>query len=228
MQVLDQVGLCIDCWGNIKFISNPICDVTGTPLPFNALAEGTEAALSLEALHNPPEYIKARIAVKFDDNSRKLIHKLKYQDQHHIAPQMAKMMVRAATDLLEDVDNSIICPVPLHHWRYVTRRFNQADLLAKEISKLSGIDYAPKLIKRKLSTKTQVGLTRKERQSNVRNAFTITEKFKETAKNKAIILVDDVITTGATVDEIAKNLTKAGLGPVYIMAFAKVIRTKVI
>lgn len=237
---MDQAGLCLNCWADMQFITQPICDVTGTPLPFSELLSATDAEsaqdgitngnlLSLEAMHNPPIYDKARVAVKFNDVSRKLIHKLKYQDQQHIAPLMAKMMVNAAQDLLEfEPENSLICPVPLYHWRYVKRRFNQADMLARHIAKQTKISYMPQLIKRQKATKTQVGLSRKARQSNVKGAFVINSKWLEKAKGKRLYIVDDVVTTGATVDEIAKSLKKAGLEPIYILAFAKVIKEKVI
>ncbi len=224
-QIMDQVGLCMACWGDMQFINAPFCDVTGAPLPFGSGYD----LLSIEALENPPHYDKARIAVKFNPHSQRLIHRLKYQDQQHIAPLMAKMMVRAGTDLLvNEAENAVICPVPLHHWRYVSRRFNQADLLAKNIAKITNAAYMPQLIKRVRPTKTQVGLTRAERQGNVKDAFTIDPKLAAEAKGKAIYIVDDVITTGATVDEISKNLKALGLEPVYILAFAKVIQEKVI
>lgn len=225
-QIMDQSGLCMACWGDMQFITAPICDITGTGLPFTNTVDGVETLLSIEALDNPPQYDKARIAVKFNDASRRLIHKLKYQDQAHIAPLMAKMMCRAALDLLDE--EAIICPVPLYHWRYFKRRFNQADLLAGQVAKLVNAQYMPRLIKRIKPTKTQVGLTRDERQNNVKNAFKVNKKWAELARGRAVFVVDDVVTTGATVDEIALSLKKIGLGPIYILAFAKVIKAKVI
>lgn len=215
----------MSCWGDMQFINAPICDVTGAPLPFGAGYD----LLSIEALENPLHYDKARIAVKFNQHSQRLIHRLKYQDQQHIAPLMAKMMARAGGDLWADESQqAIICPVPLHHWRYVSRRFNQADLLAKNVARIAGAAYMPKLVKRVRRTKTQVGLTRVERRGNVKDAFMVGAELVKKARGKAIYIVDDVITTGATVDEIAKNLKAQGLGPIYILAFAKVIQDKVI
>lgn len=222
--ISDQVGLCMACWADMQFIQAPICDVTGTPLPHDS----GENILSLEALSDPPRYDKARVALKFNAHARRLIHKLKYHDQQHIAPLMAKMMLHAARDLLVNGDAVIVCPVPLHHWRYFRRRFNQADLLARQVARQSQAAYMPKLIKRIRSTKTQVGLTREERQKNVKGAFVLNAKWVEQARGKTIFIVDDVITTGATVDEIASCLKAEGLAPVYILAFAKIIHQKVI
>lgn len=229
-EINDQVGLCLSCWGEMQFINKPICDVTGTPLPYGVGPFGADDnMLSIEALDNPPHYDKARIAVKYNDPSRQLIHKLKYYDQQHIAPLMAKMMVYAAQDLLaEQAGEALICPVPLYHWRYFRRRFNQADLLARQVAKQSGAPYAPLLVKRIKQTKTQVGLTRSERQSNVKGAFKINSKWIERAHGKKIYIVDDVVTTGATVDEISACLKSVGIETVYILAFAKVIHDKVI
>lgn len=230
VQIADQVGLCMACWADVQFINAPICDVTGSPLPHDS----DENILSIEALSYPPHYDKARAALKFDRHSRRLIHKLKYQDQQHLAPLMAKMMLHAASDLLSlgggdsGYDDNVICCVPLYHWRYFRRRFNQADLLARQVAGRSQSTYMPKLIKRIKATKTQVGLTREERQKNVKGAFEINAKWLELARGKNIYIVDDVITTGATVDEIACCLKAVGLGPVYILAFAKVIHQKVI
>lgn len=227
-QLMDNMGLCFDCWAKAQLISAPICDITGTPLPYDDTSFG-EALYSLEAIHHPPTYDKARIAVKFNAISQRLIHQLKYQDQGHLAPLLAKMIHNAARDIIpENKDDAVICAVPLYHWRYVSRRFNQADLLAKNISKLSEIAYLPKLVTRKKATKTQVGLKRDERKKNVAHAFKVNEKWVKHAANKTIFIVDDVVTTGATVDEIAKCLKGAGLGPIYTLAFAKVIQLKVI
>ncbi|PCI84602.1 MAG: amidophosphoribosyltransferase [Hyphomicrobiales bacterium] len=224
-QIADQVGLCMTCWGDVQFINAPICDVTGTPLPHDS----DENILSIEALTDPPHYDKARAALRFNEHSRRLIHKLKYHDQQHLAPLMAKMMLRAAGDLLvAGCGDTVICSVPLYHWRYFRRRFNQADLLARQVASKGGSVYMPKLIKRIKATKTQVGLSREARQKNVKGAFEINAKWLKLARGKNIYIVDDVITTGATVNEIAGCLKAEGLGPVYILAFAKVIHQKVI
>lgn len=224
-QIADQVGLCMTCWADAQFINAPICDVTGVPLPHDS----DENILSIEALTDPPHYDKARAALKFDEHSRRLIHKLKYHDQQHLAPLMAKMMLAAARDLLVlGGGDNVICSVPLHHWRYFKRRFNQADLLARNVARRSQAAYMPKLIKRIKATQTQVGLSREARQKNVKGAFEISATWCERARGKNIYIVDDVITTGATVDEIAVCLKAVGLGPVYVLAFAKVVQDKVI
>lgn len=225
---MDQVGLCLACWGEMKFINAPLCDVTGTPMPFGA-AQDADALLSLEALENPPVYDKARIVAKFDQNSRRLIHKLKYQDQQHIGPLMAKMMAHAGRDLLNQPSkDNIICPVPLYHWRYMRRRFNQADLLARHVAKISRSTYVPLLVKRVKATKTQVGLSREQRQSNVKDAFKVNRKMAVQAQGKNIFIIDDVVTTGATVDEIAGCLKAQNLGPIFVLSFAKVFKAQVI
>ena len=210
-------SLCIACWQNLQFLEHPVCDVMGTPFAYD---QG-EGALSAVALADPPPWDKARAAIVFDQNSKHLIHTLKYKDHHEAALMMVRMMARVGRELLAEAD--FIVPVPLHSTRLWKRRFNQAALLAKPLAKLAVKKYTPDLLVRKIATRQQVGLDQKARQKNVKKAFQVPESKLIELKGRNILLVDDVRTTGATVAACAEALKKAGAAQVNVLSFALVL-----
>ena len=189
----------------------------GTPFAYD---QG-EGALSAAALADPPPWDKARAATVFDQNSKSLIHALKYKDHHEAALLMVRMMARAGRELLADAD--FILPVPLHPTRLWKRRFNQAALLAKPLALQSGKPYAADIILRKVATRQQVGLDHKARTKNVRKAFEVPLEKVMLIKDRNILLVDDVRTTGATLAACAEALKQAGAARVYVLSFALVL-----
>ena len=189
----------------------------GTPFAYD---QG-EGALSAVALADPPPWDKARAAIVFDQNSKHLIHALKYKDHHEAALMMVRMMARAGRELLAEAD--FIVPVPLHSTRLWKRRFNQASLLAKPLAKSATKKYAPDLLVRKIATRQQVGLDQKARQKNVKKAFQVPESKLIELKGRNILLVDDVRTTGATFAACAEALKKAGAARVNVLSFALVL-----
>jgi len=213
----EQPGrLCVDCWNQLSFIDHPLCDRMGTPFAFDP----GEGIISARALARPPQWNRARAAVEFNDMSRKLIHALKYHDRHEVSRLMSQTMNRAGVELFDQAD--LIIPVPLFHIRLWQRRFNQAAALADQIASTTGISYRPDLLKRRRSTRQQVGLKGAERRDNVKGAFAVDDHNKDTLYGKKIILVDDVITTGATVGACAEVLLKAGCQQVDVLAFTLV------
>ena len=150
-----------------------------------------------------------------------MVQSLKYQDRTDLAPWMAIWMARAGGELLSDA--AVIVPVPLHPMRYLSRRFNQSAELSRALSRHSGVAFDPAILLRPKKTKQQVGLGANERQDNVRGAFAVAEIQKIKVAGKAVLLVDDVYTTGATVKAAAKTLLKAGAAHVDVMTFARVV-----
>jgi ComF family protein len=210
-------SLCISCWQNLQFLESPVCDVMGTPFAYD---QG-EGALSAVALTDPPPWDKSRAAIVFDQHSKNLIHALKYKDHHEVALMMVRMMARAGRELLSEAD--CIIPVPLHPTRLWKRRFNQSALLAKPLAQVVSKKYAPDLLVRNVATRQQVGLDIKARQKNVKKAFQVpTSKLSE-LKDRKVLLVDDVRTTGATFAACAEVLKKAGAGRVNVLSFALVL-----
>ena len=209
-------ALCARCWGELQFIEMPRCDIYGTPLPYDAGG----VPLSLQAARQLPTWGRARGAVRFDDHSRKVVHALKYHDRHEVVALMARMMHRAGRDVLVDAD--LILPVPLFWSRLWARRFNQAALLGRNLSQLCDREFRTDVLLRRRSTPSQVGLDAKARRENVKGAFAIEHGQQGEVHGRRIVLVDDVLTTGATLSACAQLLTKAGAAQVDVLVFALV------
>jgi ComF family protein len=214
---VDRHGvLCPSCWREMTFIRPPICDRLGTPLPYSE----TGPTVSTAAQVNPPVYGRARAAVVFSGVARQLVHALKYQDRHEAVGFCAQLMREAGRDLLADAD--LIVPVPLSRLRLLARRFNQAALLARKVSMLSGVPFAPRALRRTRHTPPQVGQTMERRRENVAGAFAVRSGAVRLLAGRRVVLVDDVITTGATVNACASALLEAGAASVDVLAFALV------
>ncbi|MGL4489636.1 MAG: ComF family protein [Rhizobiaceae bacterium] len=209
--------LCAACWNRSKFIERPFCEVSG--LPF-AVDHG-EGALSGDAIANPPPYRRARSVAGYAEAPRKLVQLLKYNDRTDLAPWMAEWMVRAGDELLKDCD--VIIPVPLHPWRYLSRRYNQSAELARAVGRQSGKTFDPEALVRIRRTKQQVGLGARQREDNVRGAFQVPDQKLIAVSGKTILLIDDVYTTGATINAATKALKKAGAKAVDVLTFARVV-----
>jgi ComF family protein len=210
-------GLCPACWSKLSFIAPPYCERLGIPFPF----DGGPGLLSLEAIADPPAYGRARAAVRYDDVARKLVHAFKYGDRLDLAPMMAHWMANAGGELLTDAD--LIVPVPLHWRRQWARRFNQSALLAELIAKARGRVVAHAALKRVKATPQQVGLDKSERAQNVQGAFRVPPEGKAEVAGRKLVLIDDVLTSGATVDACARALLRAGAASVDVLAFARVV-----
>lgn len=211
-------ALCAECWGKVHFIEKPFCPILGTPFSYDM----GEDIVSAEAIADPPRFDRARAAVLFDDLSRNLVHGLKYRDRTDLAKMMARWMLRASDGHVEACH--AIVPVPLHRWRLLSRRYNQSAELARALAGLSGRPMLAGALLRRRRTKQQVGLAARQRRENVRNAFVVPERSIADVAGRRIVLVDDVYTTGATVDAATRALQKAGAAEVTILTFARVHR----
>jgi ComF family protein len=214
---VEGAGLCPACWSKLSFIAPPYCERLGIPFPF----DGGPGLLSLEAIADPPAYGRARAAVRYDDIARKLVHAFKYGDRLDLAPIMARWMTNAGRELLMDAD--VLVPVPLHWRRQWARRFNQSALLAERIAKASGRVVAHGALKRVKATPQQVGLDKSERAQNVQGAFRVPPESKAEVAGRKLVLIDDVLTSGATVDACVRALLRAGAASVDVLAFARVV-----
>ena len=175
----------------------------------------------MQAITDPPAYHRARAAVRYDDVARTLVHALKYGDRLDLAPTMGRWMARAGRELLADADALI--PVPLHWRRLWARRFNQSALLAKAVAQESGVKVADTVLKRVKATAQQVGLSQAERAQNVQGAFRVPTECKAEVAGRRLILIDDVLTSGATADACARALLRAGARNVDLLVFARVV-----
>ena len=193
-------GVCAACWAELSFIAPPFCPRLGIPFVYDPGPE----LLSMEAIANPPAYQRARAAVRYDDVARTLVHALKYQDRTDLAPAMGRWMARAGKELLDEAD--VLVPVPLHWRRGWSRRYNQSGALAHVISRQSGVTVAAESLRRVRATEQQIGLSRAQRASNVQGAFKVAADRMADIQGRRVILVDDVLTTGATVDACATGI----------------------
>lgn len=213
----DGAGLCATCWSKLSPIEKPYCARLGIPF----LYDPGPGLLSLEAMANPPAYDRARAAVRYDEIARALVISFKFGDRMDLAPMMGRWMARAGRELLVDADG--IVPVPLHWRRLWARRFNQSAALSGAVSAIAGVPVLHDTLRRVRATPQQIGLSKTDRASNVQGAFRVPQECKATLRGRRVILVDDVLTSGATVDTCARALLKAGVGSVDVLVFARVV-----
>jgi len=217
--VADHGGLCANCWREIGFIEAPFCERLGAPFE-RELGQG--ALVSPEAAANPPAFRRARAVARYDsDGARALAYRLKYRDRMDLAEPIGRWMARAGAALLADAD--LIVPVPLHRRRLFARRFNQAAALARVIARESGAPLDTMSLMRVKPTATQVGFSRAQRIANLSGAFRVDDARAAQLRGKNILLVDDVLTTGATANAASRALLKAGVSAVDLLVFARAV-----
>jgi ComF family protein len=214
-------ALCGSCWSEIEFIERPYCPVTGVPFPYDPGGEPGEEMVSAAALASPPPYAKARAVMRYTDASAKIVMRFKYADRMEAAPAFARWMLRAGAELLGDAD--LIAPVPLHRSRLFSRRFNQSAELARHIAGAARLQLAPDLLERVRATRPQVGLSGDARRRNVAGAFRLGAASRAKVKDRVVVLVDDVVTTGATVEACARAIKAAGAREVRVLCLARVV-----
>jgi ComF family protein len=213
----DDGGLCAACWSKLSFIAPPFCQRLGTPFGYDPGPD----VLSTEAVTNPPPFGRARAAVRYDDIASALVHALKYGDRLDLAPTMGRWMARAGRELTENAD--ALVPVPLHWRRLWARRFNQAAALAAVVAQSSGVPVLDDALKRLRATPQQVGLTRTNRATNVQGAFAVPDARRQAVAGKRLVLIDDVLTSGATAETCTRALLRAGAAQVDVLVFARVV-----
>jgi ComF family protein len=208
--------LCAKCWQGLDFIARPYCERLGTPFS----ADLGYGLISPRAIAEPPAFSRARAVARYDSTARLLVHRLKYSDRLDLSDAMGRWMARAGADVLEGAD--LLIPVPLHRMRFWGRRFNQAGELAKAISRATGVAVAHEALVRKKATKAQVGLSAAERARNLSGAFRLPPDGKARVAGKRVVLIDDVLTTGSTLNSAARVLRRAGAAEVDALVFALV------
>jgi ComF family protein len=219
--IAETGALCPQCWLRMRFIERPFCERLGTPFEQDLGA----GLLSPQAIADPPVFGRARAVARFEDGpARQLVHRLKYSDRGELARPMGRWMARAGADILEGAH--ALTPVPLHALRLWTRRFNQAAALAHAVAKESGTPCEPFLLTRVKATQSQVGLSRAQRAENVQGAFRASAEAQVRLKGRRIVLVDDVLTSGATANAAARALLRGGAAQVDLLIFARVVTSE--
>ncbi|MDB5617209.1 ComF family protein [Tardiphaga sp.] len=210
-------GVCAACWAKLSFIAPPFCARLGIPFVYDP----GPGILSMQAIADPPAYQRARAAVRYDDVARTLVHQLKYHDRTDLAPSMGRWMARAGQELLDGAD--LLVPVPLHWRRGFSRRFNQSGALARAISRNSNVPVSRDALRRVRPTEHQIGLSRAERAANVQGAFKVAPERRAEIQGRRVVLIDDVLTSGATADACARALLRAKAAQVDLLVFARVV-----
>ena len=215
---VDRQGtLCAECWKQVDFLGPPHCACCGLPFSF----EMPEASLCASCVASPPPYRRLRAATRYSDISRRLILGYKHGDQLHMTPALAGWLDRAGAELLDDAD--LIVPVPLHRWRLLARRYNQAAVLAHALGRATGIAVSDRALQRVKRTPSQGRLTRSQRARNVQGAFRVKASMRPEIADRRVLLVDDVLTSGATAGACARVLRRAGATAVDLLTLARVV-----
>ena len=210
----DNHAVCGECFGKLNFISDAVCRKCGKPLPYK------EAQVCAECLKKEPIYHRALSVLKYNEASKALILPFKHADHIELTPLLIQWMKLKGNDLISNCD--CLIPVPLHISRLFKRKYNQSALLAKGLAEIFHKDYQPSVLLRTKRTQSQGHMSPKQRKQNIKNAFKIQNPDK--IKGKKLLIIDDVMTTGATVNECTKVLLKAGAVSVDILTLARVIR----
>lgn len=220
-KIIDDDGLfCNDDWQKLQFITNPKCQICSQP--FMVDYEIEKNLLCASCLEAHPSYDSSIVVFHYNDILKKIIGDLKYRDATNISAKLSKFLVQKIRP--EIAKYHIITAVPLHKKRLRTRKFNQSILLASSIYKaLPELKFVPDLLFRTKYTPTQVGLKRSDRLKNLHGVFAINKKYASLIKGKTILLVDDVMTTGATVENCALTLKNAGAAKIIVATVAKSI-----
>jgi ComF family protein len=207
-------GLSAAAWSRVHWLDGPVCDGCGAPFEYEI---GVRCAACLA---RPRAFDRARAACLYDETSREPILKLKHADRTDLAPLFARWLSRAARPLIAEAD--AIAPVPLHRSRLLSRRYNQAAEIARPLARLTGLAYLPDALIRRRDTESQGGKSGSGRKRNVAAAFAVPPGRLAQVAGKRILLIDDVLTTGATAEGCARALKAAGALRVDVAVVARV------
>ena len=217
--IAEADNLCAACWSRISFLGDPVCVVCGFPFDFPAGPDVVCGACQ----QRMPAFDKSRSLMRYDEASRDPILALKRADRLDLVPAFARWMQRPGAELLAEAD--VIVPVPLHRWRLWQRRFNQSALLARELGRLAGKPVECVVLLRSRATPSQGEMpSASARRRNVQGAFRVKSSRAASLKGKGVLLVDDVFTTGSTIEACSKALKRAGARRVLVLTLARVVR----
>ncbi|MGH1375774.1 MAG: ComF family protein [Alphaproteobacteria bacterium] len=217
-QLVDVQGMIShDAWTKLEFITAPYCTHCGVPFDF----ETSNDEKCMDCLTHPPVYDSARAALRYNDTSRDLILGFKHGDKTHVAPSFVPWLQRCGAGCLPNA--AYLIPVPLHPKRLLVRRYNQAAVIAHNLSKEVGIPHLSDAMRRVRATPSQGHLSGGARARNVAKAFDVMPRYRDDLKGKSVILMDDVYTTGATVNECTKTLKQYGVSHVHVLTLARVL-----
>lgn len=214
-----EFALCGPCWRDSWFISGLVCDLCGAPLPGEE-ADGVEHCDA--CLQNPRPWVRGRAALVYRDNARRLTLALKHGDRTELARPAARWMLQAAKPVL--APGLLVAPMPLHRWRLLKRRYNQAALLARGVARGAGLDHCPDLLIRPRPTPPQGGMSVEERFANMTGRIVAHPRRAARIEGRRVLLVDDVMASGASFAAAAEACLAAGAKEVFTLALARAVK----
>ncbi|MFT3690572.1 ComF family protein [Paenirhodobacter sp.] len=210
-------GLCGECWRETGFITGLACDCCGAPLPGE-----DDSAICDECLHTPRPWKRGRAAIRYAGTGRKLVLAFKHGDRLDLARPLGEWLARAVAPIIEE--GMVVAPVPLHRLRLLKRRYNQSALLARQIGRSARIPHIPDLFERIRATPSQEGKDREERFANLSGALRVNPRRVPEILGRPVLIVDDVLTSGATLAAATEAALAAGASHVHVAALARVSR----
>lgn len=217
-------ALCPGCWRDCEFVTGCACQRCGVPLPGYAALEGRDDAALIcdDCLVMDRPWRQGRAALAYRGVGRSLVLKLKHGDRPDLAMPLGGWLAVAAAPLLRP--GMVVAPIPLHPRRMLSRKFNQAALLSAQVARTHGLTHAPGLLLRNRPTVAQDHRSHSERHENIRGAISVADRLGIQLRGRPVLLVDDVMASGATMTEAARSLTEAGFGPISVAALARAVK----
>lgn len=219
--VSEEGTLCPSCWSDTPFIGGLVCDKCGIPLPGQ---DDGRPVLCDDCQHVARPWGRGRAALMYGDKARKIVLGIKYYDRHDSALPAGKWLARAAAPLIRA--DTLVAPVPLHWWRLFRRRYNQSALLSAALARAAGLEHCPDLLIRRRHTGTQDGRSRAGRFTNLAGAIVAHPRRAGLLAGRHVLLVDDVMTSGATLAAASEACFAQGADAVDVVALARVGRNE--
>ncbi len=216
--VASDFGLCPACWRDTPFISGLVCCKCGSPVA----GEDGQDVLCDDCLAMERPWSTGRAALLYRDNARRIVLALKHGDRMELARPAAVWLKQAAAPVLQS--DTVVAPVPLHWWRLIRRKYNQAALLSAALARETGLEHCPDLLLRRRNTGSQEGRSREDRFANLRGAFAVHPRRRARIEGRPVLIVDDVMTSGATFSAAATACLAAGASHVDVLALARVAK----
>ncbi len=224
--VAEEGGLCPVCWPEAEFIQATCCTRCGAPLPCEGSGDAADEAAGLlvcdDCLAMPRPWQQGRAALTYRGTGRRLALMLKHGDRLDLVPALGNWVARAALPLVQP--DTVVVPVPVHLRRLLKRKYNQAEMLSRQVARVHGLQHLPGALRRLRHTPMQDHGSVDDRFANLKDAIAVPGRMVPRVEGRAVLLVDDVMASGATLSASAKALMGAGAGPISVVVLARAVK----